>query len=163
MLPDAVSRDAEGVIAAYREAGLKIVTAESCTGGLIAACLTQVPGASEVLERGFVPYSNQAKIEQLGVSADVLRDFGAVSAEAARAMATGALDHSPADVAVSVTGIAGPGGATAEKPVGLVYLGAARRGAAVLDRRQLFVGDRGAVRLAAATAALALLQSLLGP
>ncbi len=161
MFPEALLRDAEGVIAAYREAGLRVVTAESCTGGLIAACLTQVPGASEVLERGFVPYSNQAKTEQLGVSAQLLRDFGAVSAEAARAMATGALDRSAAQVAVSVTGIAGPGGATADKPLGLVYLGAARRGAAVLDRRHRFAGERDAVRLAAVAAALTLLRQVL--
>ena len=161
MFPDALSRDAEGVIAAYRRAGLTVVTAESCTGGLIAACLTEVPGASEVLERGFVPYSKQAKTEQLGVSAQLLRDFGAVSAEAARAMAAGALDRSAAQVAVSVTGIAGPGGAAADKPVGLIYLGAARRGATVLDRRHLFAGERDAVRLAAVTAALALLRRML--
>ena len=161
MLPDAVWRQAEGVVAAYREAGLTIVTAESCTGGLIAACLTRVPGASEVLERGIVSYSNQAKTEQLGVSAELLRDFGAVSVEAARAMATGALERSPADMALAVTGIAGPGGATPEKPVGLVFLGAARRGVTVLDRRHLFAGDRDAVRLAAVTAALALLRGML--
>ena len=156
MFPEALLRDAEGVIAVYRRAALTVVTAESCTGGLIAACLTEVPGASEVLERGFVPYSKQAKTEQLGVSAQLLRDFGAVSAEAARAMAAGALDRSEAQVAVSVTGIA-----TAEKPVGLVYLGTARRGATVLDRRHLFAGERDAVRLAAVTAALALLRRML--
>ncbi len=161
MIPTRLTMLSQQVIEACRAGGLRLATAESCTGGLIAACLTQVPGASDVLERGFVPYSNQAKTEQLGVSAQLLGDFGAVSAEAARAMAAGALDRSAAQVAVSVTGIAGPGGATADKPLGLVYLGAARRGATVLDRRHRFAGERDAVRLAAVAAALTLLRQVL--
>ncbi len=102
--------------------GCKIATAESCTGGLIAAAITDVPGSSEVLDRGFVTYSNEAKVEMLKVSTTVLENHGAVSAETARAMVSGALAHSHGSIAVAVTGIAGPGGGSAEKPVGLVYI-----------------------------------------
>ena len=141
--------------------GLTIATAESCTGGLIAGCLTEIAGSSDVVERGFVTYSNAAKQEALGVPEALLRAHGAVSAEVAEAMARGALARSSAAAAVSATGIAGPGGATEAKPVGLVYLGAARRGQEPISERHVFPGDRAAVRLASVGAALNLLQHLL--
>lgn len=119
---------AEQVIAANRAAGLKVVTAESCTGGLVAGLLTEIPGSSDVVERGFVTYSNEAKLESLGVNLDILVTFGAVSVAVAWAMAEGALKHSHADVAVAITGIAGPGGGSTKKPVGTVVFAVARRG-----------------------------------
>lgn len=149
--------EAAAVLEACRQAGLTIATAESCTGGLIAATLTEIAGSSDVVERGFVTYSNQAKTEMLGVDAALIIAHGAVSREVAEAMATGALAHSPADLAVAVTGIAGPGGATAEKPVGLVHLACLRRGQKVVAERQIFPGDRQAVRAATVARALALL------
>lgn len=142
----------------YRRAGLKLATAESCTGGLVAATLTAIPGSSDVVERGFATYSNEAKESLLGVPRVTLLSYGAVSAQVARAMATGAVGNSLADVAVSITGVAGPGGGSAEKPVGLVHFGLARRGAAVLDERHVLPGDRDAVRAAAVEIALALLR-----
>ncbi len=154
--PELLAR-AAAVLETYRRAGTRIVTAESCTGGLIAACLTEIAGSSDVVERGFVTYSNEAKIESLGVPAALIESHGAVSAEVAEAMASGALARSRAGIAVSATGIAGPGGATASKPLGLVYLGLARSGAAPLHQRHLLSGDRGAIRLASVAAALNLL------
>ncbi|MBI5163501.1 MAG: CinA family protein [Magnetospirillum sp.] len=148
---------ARPVLLALDAAGKRVATAESCTGGLIAAALTAIPGASTVVERGFVTYSNDAKTEMLGVPAALIATHGAVSAEVARAMAEGALAHSHADVAVAVTGIAGPGGGSADKPVGLVHLACAATGAPTLHRRAVFSGDRDAVRHQAAQAALALL------
>jgi len=148
---------AERLLDDYRRAGLRLATAESCTGGLVAACLTEIAGASHVVERGFVTYSNESKTELLGVPAELLRRHGAVSPETAGAMAEGALARSRADVAVAVTGIAGPGGATPGKPVGLVFLAAARKDATTTVERHVFAGDRRAVRLAAVAAALALL------
>ena len=136
--PDLIARAAE-LVARYRAAGLMAATAESCTGGLIAGLLTEIPGSSNMLERGFVVYSNAAKQELLGVPAETLANHGAVSGETAVAMAEGALRASRAEVAVSVTGIAGPDGGTAAKPVGLVHFACARRGKA--DGRA-----RGAVR-----------------
>ena len=154
--------EAEGLLIACRARKLRISTAESCTGGLLAAVLTEVPGSSDVFERGFVTYSNEAKVEQLAVPWDVISHYGAVSDEAARAMATGALAHSRADIAVAITGIAGPGGGSAEKPVGLVHLSAAQRGGKSLQK-EMRVGDigRGAVRLAAVREAMVLLGALL--
>jgi nicotinamide-nucleotide amidase len=145
-----------------RAAGLKIVTAESCTGGLIAAYLTEIPGASHVLERGFVAYSNTAKSEQLGVPVALIATEGAVSEGVVRAMAEGALAHSHADLSIAVSGIAGPGGGSAEKPVGLVHMAAARKGNGTVHRRCDY-GDigRGAVRERTVADALALLASLL--
>lgn len=133
---------AAGFVDKSREKGLKIATAESCTGGLIAAAITAVPGASAALERGFVTYSNEAKSEMLGVSASLLERHGAVSREVALAMAEGALAHSRADIAVAVTGIAGPDGGSAEKPVGLVHIAAARRDGARLHEEKRY-GDIG--------------------
>jgi nicotinamide-nucleotide amidase len=147
----------------YRRAGKKIATAESCTGGLVAAALTDVAGSSDVVERGFVTYSNEAKTELIGVPADLIARVGAVSAEVAKAMAEGALAHSRADVAVSVTGIAGPGGATPGKPVGLVWFGLAAKGAPTRVEKRNFAGDRAAVRRQAVATALALLARAVAP
>jgi nicotinamide-nucleotide amidase len=122
--------------------GYKIATAESCTGGLIAATLAAVPGASASLERGFVTYSNEAKAEMLGAPAELIREHGAVSREVALAMVEGALANSSADIAVAVTGVAGPDGGTALKPVGLVHIAAARRGGATAHEEMRF-GDIG--------------------
>ncbi len=148
---------AEALLGAYRQAGLRLVTAESCTGGLVAGCLTEIAGSSDVVERGFVTYSNTAKQEMLGIPAELIARVGAVSAEVALAMAEGALARSRAQVAVSITGIAGPGGATADKPIGLVHLASCRQGAGPLQVRHVFPGDRAAVRLASVEAALDLL------
>ena len=160
MFPEAITFRATMLLTAAHWKKLKIVTAESCTGGLIASLLTEEAGASEVFERGFVTYSNQAKEDALGVPRDLLDAHGAVSAEVARAMALGALKHSKADLSVAVTGIAGPGGGTADKPVGLVHIAAAR-GEKIIHRECRF-GDigRSAVRLASVEAALEMLQSL---
>jgi nicotinamide-nucleotide amidase len=158
MFPKPVRKLAEEVLRAARQAGLKIATAESCTGGLIAGALTEIPGSSDVVERGFVTYSNQAKCDLLGVTVELLIAHGAVSEPVARAMAEGAVTRSGADLAVSVTGIAGPGGGTATKPVGLVHLACARRDRDTLHERRIFTGDRGAVRMAAVKAALKLTQ-----
>lgn len=154
---------AAAVLDACRARRLTLVTAESCTGGMIAAALTAVAGSSDVVDRGFVTYSNQAKMDLLGVPAGMLAQFGAVSEPVARAMAEGALEHSSADVAVAVTGIAGPGGGSAEKPVGLVHMAAARRGGPTLHGLHQFPGDRDAVRQAAVAAALALLLQVVQP
>jgi nicotinamide-nucleotide amidase len=144
--------------------GLKLGTAESCTGGLVAATLTDRPGASDVVELGVVTYSNAAKTLILGVPHRLLADHGAVSAEVAGAMASGALAHFPAlDVAVSITGVAGPGGGSAAKPVGLVYIAALRRGHEPVVRRHLFDGNRQAVREASVREALALLLEAMPP
>ena len=160
---DLLLQQAENLLALYRRAGKRLATAESCTGGLIAGCLTEIAGSSDVVDRGFVTYSNAAKTEMLGVSPVLLEHPGpgAVSAEVAVAMARGALGASQADVAVSATGIAGPGGATADKPVGLVYLGWARRGGPARSVRHVFPGDRAAVRLATVREALILLEQAL--
>ena len=149
----------EQLIATARAAGKKIATAESCTGGLLAGLLSHIPGSSDVLERGFVTYSNASKIELLGVEARLIDDHGAVSPHVAKAMAAGALAHSRADIALSITGIAGPGGGSAGKPVGLVYLGCAVRGDTALISKQNF-GDIGRenVRRASLMEALEKLQ-----
>jgi nicotinamide-nucleotide amidase len=141
---------------------LKIATAESCTGGLVAAAITAIPGASAVLERGFVTYSNEAKTEMLGVPAELIERRGAVSQEVALAMVEGALKNSRADIAVAVTGVAGPDGGSEQKPVGLVHIAAAKRGGPRLHEERRF-GDigRNEVQAESAVAALALLQKLL--
>lgn len=161
-LPVTLLRRAETVLAAYREAGLTLATAESCTGGLIAACMTELAGSSDVFERGFVTYSNEAKSELLDVPQAVLNKHGAVSGQAALGMAVGALDHSRADIAVAVTGIAGPGGGSTEKPVGLVFVAGARRGARPRVERHLYEGDRSQIREHTVFAALELALSLAG-
>ena len=128
LFPADITAKAEAVIEACRARGLRVVTAESCTGGLVAAALTEVAGSSDVFDRGFVTYSNEAKMETLSVSLDVLETFGAVSVAVAWALAHGALQKSHADIAIGVTGIAGPGGGSEKKPVGTVVFALARRG-----------------------------------
>ncbi|HWA92215.1 MAG TPA: CinA family protein [Rhizomicrobium sp.] len=154
-------RLAESVIAEAREKKLRIATAESCTGGLIAGLLTEIPGSSDVFERGFLVYSNRAKQDMLNVPGDLIADMGAVSEAVARMMAEGAVENSNAHMAVAVTGIAGPGGGTAMKPVGLVHIAAARENRSLLHEAHRF-GDIGRteVRLKAVEAALELLARL---
>jgi nicotinamide-nucleotide amidase len=157
MSSDDLREKAEKVLVACRAAGWMLATAESCTGGMVAAALTEIAGSSDVVERGFVTYSNAAKSALLGVPEAVIAAHGAVSAETAEAMARGALAHAPVNVAISVTGIAGPGGATPEKPVGLVHFGLALRDGSCRSERHVFAGDRAAVRRQAAARALELL------
>jgi nicotinamide-nucleotide amidase len=158
MFPEDLRSRAADLIASCRAKGLTVATAESCTGGLLAALITTVPGSSDVFERGFVTYSNAAKAECLGVAPQILETFGAVSEEVARKMAEGALARSAASVALSITGIAGPGGGSQEKPVGLVHFALARRSGAVNAVEKHF-GDLGrdAVRAAAVATAIDLL------
>jgi len=160
MISPTVLHLAEAVLAICRTRGLRIATAESCTGGLIAGALTAVPGSSEVVERGFVTYTNESKCAMLDVPAPLIAVHGAVSESVARAMAEGVLAHSPADIVVAVTGIAGPSGGTPEKPVGLVHLAAARRGSGIVHERHLFAGDRAAVRERTVETALRMIERL---
>jgi len=162
MLGPETLTEAEALLALCRRHGRKLATAESCTGGLIAAALTAIAGSSDVVERGFVTYSNEAKNELLGVPMELIASVGAVSREVAERMAEGAITHSRADIAVSVTGVAGPGGGSAEKPVGLVWFGLALRGTAVQSRSVVFPGDRGAVRAATVAEAFRLIRGALG-
>lgn len=151
------------VLRVLRERGWRLATAESCTGGMISAAITDLAGASDVFERGFVTYSNEAKAELLGVSNETLQRYGAVSAETAREMAKGALAHSRADLAVSVTGVAGPGGGTAEKPVGLVWFGIAVSGQEPRAEKRLFPGgERALVRRDSVATALGLVLEAAG-
>jgi nicotinamide-nucleotide amidase len=162
MLTETTLDAARDLLALLEARGLTLATAESCTGGLIAAALTAIPGSSAVVTRGFVTYSNEAKRDMLGVPWGVLEGYGAVSESTARRMAEGALRASRADIAVSCTGIAGPGGATPGKPVGLVFIGAARKDGATQVLRRVFPGDRTAVRAATVDQALALAKALMG-
>ncbi|HXQ64961.1 MAG TPA: nicotinamide-nucleotide amidohydrolase family protein [Alphaproteobacteria bacterium] len=149
---------ASSVLAACRAQALRLVTAESCTGGLVAAALTEIAGSSDVVEGGFVTYSNAMKEAMLGVPHELLEAHGAVSEPVARAMAEAALMRAVrADLSVAVTGVAGPGGGSAEKPVGLVFIAAGRRGGPLLSERRVFAGDRRAIREAAVLRALELL------
>jgi nicotinamide-nucleotide amidase len=152
---------ARALIDLCRAKGLTIATAESCTGGLVAAALTEIPGSSDVFDRGFVTYSNASKQAMLGVPADLLATFGAVSRETATAMARGALARAGVDLTVAITGIAGPGGATPGKPVGLVHFAAAARGGSLSHEERCF-GDIGRrlVRLASVGVSLAMLREL---
>ena len=149
------------VLDACRARGLKLATAESCTGGLVAGALTDIAGSSDVVERGFVTYSNEAKQQMLGVTSETLRDHGAVSRQTAQEMARGAIAHSDAQISVAITGIAGPGGGSADKPVGLVHFAAASRGGA-LAHREMRYGDigRAEVRYKSVLQALAMLQEM---
>jgi len=156
---DDLNRLAETVLARCRVKKWTLATAESCTGGMVAAALTDIAGASDVVERGFVTYSNRAKSELLGVPADLIARHGAVSAETAAAMAQGALAKAPVDLVVAVTGIAGPSGGSPDKPVGLVYFGVARRGGKSKTERKIFKGDRAGIRRAATLRALELLAA----
>ncbi|GAB4575719.1 MAG: CinA family protein [Rhodothalassiaceae bacterium] len=160
MFPERMREAAEETIANYRSRGLRIATAESCTGGLLAALLTEIPGASDVFERGFVTYSNAAKTSMLSVPQELIAIHGAVSEPVARAMAEGALRHSEANIAIAITGVAGPGGGTPDKPVGYVCFGLALTGGPTLsDCRQFPKSARSTIRLMATTHALALLAS----
>ena len=152
---------ATAVLEACRARGFKLATAESCTGGLVAAALTEIAGSSDVVDRGFVTYSNEAKQQMLGVASETLRDYGAVSRQTAEAMARGAIAHSNADVAVAITGIAGPGGGSTDKPVGLVHFAAAARSGALTHREMRF-GDIGRerVRQKSVLQALAMLKAM---
>jgi nicotinamide-nucleotide amidase len=153
---------ARAIIESAAAKGLKVVTAESCTGGLVAGVLTEISGSSAVVDRGFVTYSNDAKMEMLGVPKQLIERFGAVSRECALAMVTGALAKSPADIAVSITGIAGPTGGTAEKPVGLVHFASMRRGQPALHVEHTFPNNgRSGIRLASVAEALRLVQALI--
>jgi nicotinamide-nucleotide amidase len=162
VLPAKLVEAAARVVEANRAAGLRIAVAESCTGGLVAAALTEIAGSSDVLEAGFVTYSNESKRDLLGVSEDLIDTFGAVSIAVAWAMAQGAMKRSGADAAVAVTGIAGPGGGSDRKPVGTVVFARARRAAdpkeIVADTHQFGDLKRGGVRLQAALCALDLLM-----
>jgi nicotinamide-nucleotide amidase len=159
MIDDRLREVASRVLDLFRARGLKLATAESCTGGLVAAALTAIAGSSDVVDRGFVTYSNEAKQAMLGVPAATLKRYGAVSAQTAAAMAAGALKNSPADVSVAITGIAGPSGGTKRKPVGLVHFAAATRdgGRIARSRRYGKIGRRR-VRERSVTEALELLE-----
>jgi nicotinamide-nucleotide amidase len=164
LLPDDLTEAARRLLEACAKAGnAKIATAESCTGGLIGAALTAIPGSSRWYDRGFVTYANAAKRDMLGVPSAILRQHGAVSPETAIAMAEGALKKSPVAAAVAVTGIAGPDGGTADKPVGLVFMASASQNQPPLLERHLFAGNRDEVRHAAALAALKLLTRTVSP
>ena len=161
MLDEDILARAQAVLAACRSRGLTVATAESCTGGLVAGALTAIAGSSDVVECGYVTYSNAAKTNMLGVPAGLIASVGAVSEAVARRMAEGALARSGADLAVAVTGVAGPGGGNAEKPVGLVWFALAGRGATVA-RHYIFAGDRASVRRQSVAEALRLLGDRAG-
>jgi len=151
--------NAKALVALATARGLRIATAESCTGGMIAAAITDSAGSSAIFGYGFVTYANEAKTSMLGVDSDVIAAEGAVSEAVARAMAAGALQNSGADLAVAVTGIAGPDGGSALKPVGTVWFGLAKRGAMGIAERVVFPGDRAAIRAATVDHALRLLMT----
>jgi nicotinamide-nucleotide amidase len=161
-LPKELYETAERVIAANRAAGRRVAVAESCTGGLVSAALTAIPGSSDVLEVGFITYSNEAKMRTLKVAPNIIETFGAVSIATAWAMAQGALEKSSADIAISITGIAGPDGGTAQKPVGTVVFARAKRGAdpedVIADTKLFENTGRGPIRIQAALVALELLM-----
>ncbi len=163
IFPDDIEVSATRLIGDFSARGLTLATAESCTGGLIAGALTEVSGSSTVVDRGFVTYSNQAKTDMLGVSPEVLSRFGAVSRETALQMVDGALRRSGANIAVAVTGIAGPSGGTTDKPVGLVHL-AAKNQTGLLVHREMRYGDigRAEIRLATVRTAFELLVAVAG-
>lgn len=154
-------RLAEHILQTCSTRGFRLTAAESCTGGLISACLTEIPGSSRVVDRAFVVYSNEAKVEVLGIRPECIADHGAVSEPVARAMAEGALGRAQVDLSVAVTGIAGPGGGTADKPVGRVHIAAARRGCATYHEINDFTGDRNAIRMETVSAALSALTRIL--
>ena len=151
---------AEAVLQTCRAAGLMVATVESCTGGLLAGAMTAIAGSSDVVERGLVTYSNEAKNELAGVPMDLIEANGAVSEPVARAMAEGGVTNSRADIAAGITGVAGPGGGTETKPVGLVHIAAARSGGTTIHERHVFPGDRTAIREASVLAALRMIEEL---
>ncbi|MBK8199543.1 MAG: CinA family protein [Acidobacteria bacterium] len=160
MFPERLRNFAMLLLDDAEQARLKIATAESCTGGLLAALFTEIPGSSSVFERGFVTYSNRAKEEMLGVPGDALADYGAVSEPVARMMAEGALGNSRANIAVGITGVAGPGGGTKMKPVGTVHIACARENRAIIhEHLQLGEISRDAIRMAAVETAMNLIQA----
>ena len=161
MLPPSTLDDAAALLAELQKAGLTIATAESCTGGLIAAALTAIPGSSASVLAGFVTYSNAAKASMLGVPMDVIESEGAVSQAVALHMAQGALERSGAAIAISCTGVAGPGGGSAAKPVGLVWMTAAHRDGRIIADHVIFPGDRTAIRAATVGKCFAMAHSLL--
>ena len=161
MFPLEINSKASSILKVCKQKGITIITAESCTGGLIAGCLTEIPGSSSVIEGGFVTYSNKAKVSMLSVKLEQLDQYGAVSEEVARSMAEGALGSSKADIAVACTGVAGPGGATNTKPVGLVHLSCALRKHSTLHKRCNFSGERSTIRLATVKAAFELIEAQL--
>jgi nicotinamide-nucleotide amidase len=161
MLPDETLTEAEALLSACRARGIMLATAESCTGGLIAAALTAISGSSDVVDRGFVTYSNDAKNQMIGVPLALIEAHGAVSEEVARAMAEGTLARSLASIAISVTGVAGPNGGSVEKPVGLVCFGLARSGQTVRSERHIFPGDRTQIRAATVTHAFKMIRASL--
>ena len=161
MFPDDLRSQAERLLDAYKNAGWMLATAESCTGGLIAGLLTDIPGSSAVIERAVVTYTNRAKTDLLGVRAETLADHGAVSAPVARAMAEGALARAPVQAAVAVTGVAGPGGGTPDKPVGRVEFALAAIGVETRAIRRDLAGDRSQIRLASVSVALELFEHAL--
>jgi len=160
MVTRAATKAARALLALLRARKLKLAAAESCTGGLLTATLTEIPGSSDVVDRGFVTYSNAAKQKMLGVPARTLTKFGAVSPQTALAMAKGALSHSDADIAVSITGIAGPGGGSIQKPVGLVHIAAATRGTRIHHECRFGDIGRAKVREKSVLEAFAMLRAL---
>jgi nicotinamide-nucleotide amidase len=162
IFPRPLLKSAETLLADLNERKMKLAAAESCTGGLVAALFTEIPGSSSVFERGFVVYSNEAKRDMLGVAGDLIADHGAVSEPVARAMAEGALKYSRAQLSVSITGVAGPGGGTAVKPVGLVHFAAAHKNGTVIHEENRF-GEisREEIRMKSVEAALNLVRKLL--
>ncbi|MCC2645661.1 MAG: damage-inducible protein CinA [Burkholderiales bacterium] len=157
MFSDKLINLADEVLACLKSKGLILATAESCTGGLIASLITSIPGSSEIFDRGFVTYSNQAKIDILKVPSALIGAKGAVSEEVAAAMAEGVLNNTHVDISISVTGIAGPGGGSEEKPVGLVYIGLGVRNNKIIVEKNIFQGSRDEIRLAAVERAVILL------
>ena len=158
MFPEETLTKARKLLEICSSKGLHVSTVESCTGGLISGCLTAVPGSSSVVDRTFVTYTNEAKTEMVGVPKLLLKEVGAVSEKVARAMAEGALANSNAEVSGSVTGVAGPGGGTVEKPVGLVHMSVARKGYDTLHLRSIFEGDRNSIRLQSVSVVIDLMR-----
>lgn len=156
IFPRELLQHAENLLQQLRAQNCTLATAESCTGGLVAALLTEISGSSDVFSHGFITYVNAAKISMLGVDAQLIDTHGAVSEEVARAMAEGAVRAAGANMAIAITGIAGPSGATVDKPVGLVHIACVREGFTTLHEVHHFAGDRASVRLQAVSAALAL-------
>lgn len=154
LFPAGICTKANTILDACKRHGTHVATVESCTGGLLGAVLTELPGSSRMFTHGFITYANEAKTEMVGVSSELIKTHGAVSERVARAMAEGALNSSSADLAVSITGVAGPDGGTADKPVGTVHFACAMKGKSTLHRHQHFTGDRSAIRLAAVDYAL---------
>jgi nicotinamide-nucleotide amidase len=161
MFTETILHLAEQVLENCRASGLHLVTAESCTGGLIAGCLTSVAGSSDVVDRGFVTYTNEAKQQMLGVPAILFDTVGAVSEDVACAMAKGAIINSDSDISISVTGVAGPGGGSNDKPVGLVHMAVGLKSGQTSHERHVFQGNRTAVRMATVKHSLLLINKML--